>query len=351
MIANLRLQHFRSYADAAFEFSPEVNIIVGPNASGKTNLLEAVLVLSQGTSYRGRDSELIEFEQPWARLDARTMAGEERTVKLLNEPQPSKSYELGGKPYKRLSLQHTVPTVLFEPNHLRLLHGSPNGRRDYLDDLLEHTTATYAATRRNYQRILSQRNALLKRTKRPTSQELFVWNLRLSEFGAHVARERAALVEQINQQLTRRYRELSGMKNQVEIVYHPKFPLGSYETKMISKLEADLSLDVARGFTGAGPHRDDFHILIDGHDAAEAASRGETRTVVLALKVTELELVEQARDSRPILLLDDVFSELDGARRHALTDHLRSYQTFITTTDADIVSKNFTKSANVLPIG
>jgi DNA replication and repair protein RecF len=351
MIANLRLQHFRSYADAAFEFSPAVNIIVGPNASGKTNLLEAVLVLAQGNSYRGRDSELIAFGQPWARLDARTDSGEERTLKLVAEPVPSKSYELSGKAYKRLSLQHTLPVVLFEPNHLQLLHGSPGGRRDYLDDLLEHTVPTYGATRRNYQRVLSQRNALLKRGKRPTSEELFVWNLRLSEFGAHIARERAGLTGRINAQLKDRYRELSGLGNEVELVYHPKFGLGGYESKMIGKLEADLALDSARGFTGAGPHRDDFHILIDGHDAAEAASRGETRTLVLALKVIELELVEAARGSRPLLLLDDVFSELDGARRHALTDHLKSHQTFITTTDADIVSKNFALAATIIPIG
>jgi DNA replication and repair protein RecF len=351
MIANLRLQHFRSYSDAAFEFSPEVNIIVGPNASGKTNLLEAVLVLSQGASYRGRDNELIEFEQPWARLDARTSGGEERTVKLIAEPVPSKSYELGGKPYKRLSLQHTLPVVLFEPNHLQLLHGSPAQRRDYLDDLLEHTVTAYGTIRRNYQRVLAQRNALLKRGQRPTSEELFVWNLRLSEFGAHIARERAGLVDRINGQLATRYGELSGRDNGIELLYHPKFPLGAYESKMIGRLESDLQLDIARGFSGAGPHRDDFHITIDGHDAAEAASRGETRTLVLALKVIELELVEQARGSQPILLLDDVFSELDGGRRHALTDHLRVYQTFITTTDADIVSKNFTDAATIIPIG
>lgn len=351
MIANLRLQHFRSYPDAAYEFSPEVNIIVGPNASGKTNLLEAVLVLAQGSSYRGSDSELIEFDQPWARLDARTTDGEDRTVKLLAEPQPAKTYELDGKVFKRLSLQHSLPIVLFEPNHLRLLHGSPSGRRDYLDDLLEHTVAAYGTMRRNYQRVLAQRNALLKRQKRPTNEELFVWNLRLSEFGAHVARERASLINKINAQLPGRYRELSGRTNDVRVVYHPKFPLASYESKMIGKLEADLQLDIARGFSGAGPHRDDFHVLIDGHMAAEAASRGETRTMVLALKVIELELMEQIRGVRPILLLDDVFSELDGARRHALTDHLRGHQTFITTTDADIVSKNFTDAATIIAIG
>jgi DNA replication and repair protein RecF len=351
MIANLRLQHFRSYDDAAFEFSPGVNIIVGPNASGKTNLLEAVLVVSQGSSYRGKDLELIAFEQPWGRLDARTTDGEDRTVKIVAEPQPSKNYELGGKPYKRLSLQHTLPVVLFEPNHLQLLGGSPERRRNYLDELLEHTVANYGATIRNYRRILSQRNTLLKRAKRPTNEELFVWNLRLSEFGAHIARARAELAVSIDSQLAERYKQLSGRAPKANLLYETRFPLKSYESKMISKLESDLSLDIARGFTGAGPHRDDFHILLDGHEASEAASRGETRTLVLALKVIELDLLEKARGTQPLLLLDDVFSELDGARRHALTDHLAVYQTFITTTDADIVSKHFTDASTIIPLG
>src|SRR6476469_4818869 len=137
MIANLRLQNFRSYTDETFEFSPSVNIVVGPNASGKTNLLEAVLVVARGSSYRAKDSELVSFGKDWARLDALVNDEDTRVIKLMSEPMPSKSYELSGKPYKRLSLAHSMPIVLFEPNNLQLLHGSPDGRRNYLDELLE----------------------------------------------------------------------------------------------------------------------------------------------------------------------------------------------------------------------
>jgi DNA replication and repair protein RecF len=119
---------------------------------------------------------------------------------------------------------------------------------------------------------------------------------------------------------------------------------------MLKKLEGNVAVDCLRGFTTAGPHREDFRVLFDGREAAETASRGETRTLVLALKTIELELLEESRGMQPLLLLDDVFSELDGARRHALTDHLKRYQTFITTTDADIVSKNFTENANIIPL-
>jgi DNA replication and repair protein RecF len=350
MIANLRLQNFRSYKDETFEFSPAVNIIVGPNASGKTNLLEAVLVLALGGSYRAKDPELVAFGKPWARLDA-LVDDETRVVKLVNEPLPSKSYELGSKSYKRLTLAHSLPTVLFEPNNLQLLHGNPEGRRNYLDELLEQQVADYGAARRRYRRTLAQRNALLKRVRRPTNEELFPWNLRLSEFGAILARRRSELAAAINAKLDDTYKELSTRKTAVELVYDPQFPIASYESHMLKKLEHSLVVDVLRGFTAAGPHREDFRVLFDGHEAEEAASRGETRTLVLALKIIELELLEAVRGIQPLLLLDDVFSELDGARRHALTDHLKRYQTFITTTDADIVSKNFTESANIIPLG
>ena len=350
MIANLRLQNFRSYLDDAFEFSPGVNIIVGPNASGKTNLLEAILVLARGSSYRAKDTELVAFGKPWARLDALIDDKEPRIIKLVNEPVPSKDYELNGKPFKRLTLAHSLPVVLFEPNNLQLLHGSPDQRRNYLDELLEQQVANYASARRNYRRILAQRNALLKRAKKPTNEELFPWNLRLSEFGAHIARLRAGLATSINETLGDKYKELATRKTATELRYNPQFPLERYETHMLKKLETNLAVDALRGFTTAGPHREDFQVTFDGREATETASRGETRTLILTLKSIELELLESARGIRPILLLDDVFSELDGARRHALTDHLKTYQTFITTTDADIVSKNFTKKAMIIPI-
>jgi DNA replication and repair protein RecF len=350
MIANLRLQNFRSYKDDTFEFSPAVNIVVGPNASGKTNLLEAVLVLAHGGSYRAKDMDLVGFGKPWARLDAMVENEDTRVIKLVNEPAPGKSYELSGKPYKRLSLAHSLPVVLFEPNNLQLLHGSPEARRNYLDELLEQQVADYGAARRNYRRILAQRNALLKRGKKPTNEELFAWNLRLSEFGALLARKRSELAKTVNGRLDAKYKELSTRKTKTELLYDTQFPVDNYESHMLKKLESSLAVDLLRGFTAAGPHREDFRVLFDGREAEETASRGETRTLVLALKIIELELLEEVRGIQPLLLLDDVFSELDGARRHALTDHLKNYQTFITTTDADIVSKHFADNANIIPL-
>jgi DNA replication and repair protein RecF len=350
MITDLRLQHLRSYKDSSFELSPGVNIIVGPNASGKTNLLEAILVLARGSSYRVKDTELIQFDQPWARIDANTKNTGLRTVKLFSDEIPNKIYELEGKTYKRLSLVQSLPVVLFEPNHLQLLSGGPERRRDYLDDLLEQTTAGYGTTRRQYRRALAQRNALLKQPSASKATAIFPWNIRLSQLAGQIVRARSDLTEQINKDITKLYKELSKTKTKVRIEYQHRWAPEHYETRLLKELETSLETDIQRGFTSAGPHREDLAVLFDEHPAQETASRGEARTTILALKIIELKIIEATRDATPLLLLDDVFSELDGKRRHALTDYLAPYQTFITTTDADLVIKNFTQKCHIIAL-
>lgn len=348
MLSDLRLQHFRSYNDTSFELDQGVNIIVGPNASGKTNLLEAILVLSRGGSYRVKDTELIQFEKPWARLDANIAGGAKRTVKLFSDQTPNKLFTINNKEYRRLPSAQTLPVVLFEPNHLQLLAGSPERRRDYLDDLLEQTTAKYGTLRRQYKRALAQRNTLLKNT--PKKDEMFVWDVRLSQLAGQIVRYRTQTTKNVNEKITNLYKELSLAKNKVTIEYQNRWQPEQYETKLLKELEISFETDVLRGFTTLGPHREDLVVFFDGHPAQETASRGETRTAILALKVIELLFIEDARDTTPLLLLDDVFSELDGKRRHALTSYLEKYQTFITTTDADLVVKNFTQNCNVIAL-
>lgn len=349
-ITSLRLQHFRSYRDGSFEFDPQVNIVVGPNASGKTNLLEAILVMARGSSYRAKDVELIGFDAPWARIDAQLATGNERTVKLTREPAPSKSYELDGKAYQRLTLGHTLPAVLFEPNHLLLLSGGPEQRRTYLDDLLEQIKPGYGSIRRQYRRTLAQRNALLKRAAGDIAAQIFPWNVRLSQLAGQIVRARTELTGNIQAMLPGLYTDLSHARTKVGLDYKPQGPVESYESFLVGKLEESAELDRLRGFTAAGPHREDVVVSFDGHPAQESASRGEARTAILALKLCELKLLEDARETTPLLLLDDVFSELDGKRRHALTDHLSEYQAFITTTDADLVLQHFTIAAKITPL-
>ncbi len=350
MITDLRLQHFRSFNDSSFELSPSVNIIVGPNASGKTNLLEAVLVLSRGSSYRAKDNELIQFTKPWARLDAHCNNNSRRTVKITSEPTPAKQYEIDGKLLKRLNVNSSLPVVLFEPNHLQLFSGGPERRREYLDDLLEQTTPSYGSTRRQYKRTLAQRNRLLKQPSRVSQAQIFPWDVRLSQLAGQIVRARTKLTERTNAEITPLYKQIAKTKTEVTINYTNKWQPDNYETQLLKKLETSRPDDQLRGFTTNGPHREDLLINFDGHPAQDTASRGEMRTAVLALKIIELKIIEEVRETTPLLLLDDVFSELDGKRRHALTDYLAPYQTFITTTDADLVTQHFTDNYNVIAL-
>ncbi len=351
MFSDIRLQRFRSYRDESFEFEPGVNIIVGPNASGKTNLLEAILVAGRGSSFRAKDSELMAHGAPWGRIDAHGPQ-QNRTVKLLPQDNNTikKEFVINDQKFLRLSMQKTMPVVLFEPNHLLLLAGSPELRREYMDSLAEQLVPGYAKARRDYRRILAQRNALLKHNQNPERQ-LFAWNVRLSELGAHVATERQALISRIDERLHSLYYDLArSQKTTVSIAYQSACDLSQYSSSLLQLLEKRQATDIERGFTSVGPHRDDISITFNGRDAAEVASRGETRTALLVLKILELDFVEHARQAKPLLLLDDVFSELDGARRHVLTEVIAGYQCFITTTDADVVVQHFMGNCHIIPL-
>jgi DNA replication and repair protein RecF len=349
MISSIRLQHYRSYSDASFEFEPGVNIVVGPNASGKTNLLEAVMVLARGGSYRARDLELIRFGKPWARLESNFVT-HERVVKLQAEDQPPKTFEIDSKPYRRLSFERTVPIVYFEPNHLQLLTRGPDQRRDYFDELLERSQPGFKTLSNSYKRTLAQRNALLKYGRTRAAEQLFAWDVRLSELGSQIAAARNELAEQINHGLSKTYSQIAKHKSAADLKYVGQFPAGSYASRMLHKLQTTVNLDLERGFTGSGPHREDFILYLNGQPASQSASRGETRSLLLALKIFELGLIEEARGQKPIFLLDDVFSELDGSRRKALVGRLKNYQTIITTTDAEAVLEYFSEKNNLIPL-
>lgn len=350
MITYARLQNFRSYRDGSFEFDPGVNIIVGPNASGKTTILEAILVTTIGKSFKAPDKELLQANATWGRVEVGATE-ETRIIKIAyNGVRTNKTFEIEGKEYKRLPREKTIPTVLFEPNHLLLFHGSPELRRTFLDDLICQTTPGYITVLNQYKRVLAQRNALLKQPGTPSADQLFVWNLRLSELGGKIVSERQELIKKFNEHISTLYSEISGTKTTIQLSYYSSINQESYETSLLRMLEQNTEKDSLVGFTGHGPHREDLRLYINSHDASEVASRGEVRTMVLALKMLEAKFIEAARAMRPILLFDDVFSELDGKRRQALVAFLKPYQSLITTTDADVVIEHFTKSARIIPL-
>ncbi|MEK7603446.1 MAG: DNA replication/repair protein RecF [Patescibacteria group bacterium] len=349
MIQSIRLQNFRSYEDMSFEFSDGVNIIVGPNTSGKTNLLEAILVISRGSSYRANDADLIKHKSKWARLDA--WVPKHRMIKLqtnLNK-QVEKLYEFEGKKSKKINTENSIPYVLFEPNNLLAISTTPSERREFIDNMLIQTDNNFADVKKRYTRVLLQRNALLKKPK-ILEDEMFVWNIRLAEFGGIIAEARHQLIEKLHQDISYLYSEFAGNKNKVHLDYLVPIGRQAYAGAFLKALENRLKTDQQRGFTSVGPHREDIIIKLNNNDVQLSASRGETRTLLLALKVAEAKLVFQLNGQKPLLLLDDVFSELDGARRQALTHALKDHQVFITTTDADVVVQHFTNDCTIIPL-
>lgn len=350
MITYVRLQQLRSYIDGSFELDPGVNIIVGPNASGKTTIIEAVLVALRGKSFKGSDRELLKTDTDWARIDIGTVSTP-RTVKLtLDNDKVAKTFEIEGREYKRLSQNTSIPSVLFEPNHLSLFHGSPETRRNFLDDLISQITPGYTTVLAHYKRVVAQRNALLKQSGNHSKDQIFVWNLRMSELSGKIVAERQALINQFNNRISELYSEISGTKTHIALSYNTPINIESYETSLLKALERNMDKDSMLGFTSRGPHREDVRVCINSKEASEVASRGEVRTMVLALKMLEAEFLESARNKRPILLFDDVFSELDGKRRQALVAFLKPYQSLITTTDADVVIEHFTSQTKLLAL-
>lgn len=356
MISSLRLQNFRSYKDASFEFSEGVNIIIGPNASGKTNILEGLVYVCTGAAFRALDKENIRNKAAWARLDGVTSHNQTRVVKLTRDGEVTKKeFIIDDDTKKRLPLTDTIPLVLFEPDDLQQLTTSPERRRNFVDAILGQVDAEFRRAAREYSRVLAQRNRLLKNGRAQAQDSIFAWNIRLSELGGQIVAKRLTLLNQLNKGLGESYSQLASKKHRVLLAYKTNqqtvLPQTQYASQMLKHLELSLESDLQRGFTTVGPHRDDIEITINSAPIYHYASRGETRTTLLALKIQETKLIETARQQKPLLMLDDVFSELDGARRTALTNFIKEYQSFITTTDADVLQRKFIQDNNTILTG
>ncbi|HVI68833.1 MAG TPA: DNA replication/repair protein RecF [Magnetospirillaceae bacterium] len=347
----LELHHFRSYTEHTTTFEPGVNVIVGPNGSGKTNLLEALYVLSHGTSFRGIDRDMVSHGNDWFRLQA-VYNGLERTLtcKLESPSVVDKQFTLDGVKRARLSHTQRVPVVLFEPEHLRLLRDAPSQRRDYLDTLLIKLQTDYSWLKHQFERVLLQRNNVLKRRLPPDvrDDQLFAWDISFADLAEQIASRRRELVTLIDTRMSAVYSKIAQAQHAVQVRYEQKIFGEDYRATLLAALQATVQHDSDRGFTTVGPHRDELVVLLDGVPALAAASRGEMRSLLLALKIIELELVAEQSETTPLLLLDDVFSELDTSRRRALASLAQDYQTLITTTDADAVVGHFLDGYHVI---
>lgn len=327
----ITLYNFRSYNERTFLFSPDVTLITGKNGVGKTNVLEAIYVLFQGKSFRDSDEQLLRHTANWWKVDA-GFDSMKREVRYQPGQTHAKHLYIDGTDKGRFTYKHQLPVVLFEPDHLLLLHGSPSLRRAYLDNLLINLIPVYRTTLAKYERALLQRNNLLKKggTRAVLKDAVFVWDIALAEYGAALQAARRQLITALNDRLSGYYSALAASPHSLVVDYKP---VGEHTAHGLARqLARSFEKDTVRGFTSVGPHRDGIDFILNGKSAKTTASRGEVRTIVLALKYTELQLLSEDAPHSPIFLLDDVFSELDTVRQKTLMAHTEGIQKIITTT-------------------
>lgn len=345
-ISQLSVQHIRTHSRYVLDLSPHVTLITGKNGSGKTSLIEAIYIALQGTSFKSSDSDVLQYEQPWWRIDVAFDDETNRVVKFdPSKASGKKQFIIDQKTAYRLTPRYKYPVVLFEPDDLRLLHGSPTRRRQFIDTFISQLEPLYGTTLRKYDRALKQRNNLLKRHD-TTQDELFVWNVALSEYGAEIIEQRVRFIEHINNHLDDRYNLIANSTDYVSVHYSHTL-VGSVKQKLLNELHASVERDKHLGYTSIGPHRHDVIFKFNDSLALSVASRGEVRSIVLALKFIEVDIIEQLTAKKPIILLDDVFSELDESRQVALMTTVKDCQMIIATTNHHAVASDDTPIRHV----
>lgn len=327
IIKSLSVENVRTHKAFRHDLSPNVTLITGQNGSGKTTLLEAIMVALRGKSFRGTDKELLRQGGEWWRIDIE-LSEQSRVIKFNPAtPTKRKQFVIDDKTTARLPVAAAYPTVLFEPDDLRLLNGSPSRRRQFIDRFAGQLNPGYSRILHRYERALLQRNKLLKTGSSPTS--LFAWNVSLSEYGAQIIDARVRLIEQLNLGLQATYDTIAQSKDVVSIHYSHTL-IDNTQQKLLRELEQQYERDRIVGSTSVGPHRHDVLVDFNGSSAASVASRGEVRTVVLALKFLEVDIIQQLVGQPPVVLLDDVFSELDETRQTHLATKFKDHQIIMT---------------------
>ncbi|MDE0132612.1 MAG: DNA replication and repair protein RecF [bacterium] len=344
-LAWLALAGFRSYPELRWTPSPGVNLVVGGNGVGKTNLLEAVGMIFTGASFRGApDQALVAVGRDTAAVRGGTDDAAPHTIELVVHRTERRRLLLNGSRPARVSeLAGAGRVLVFIPEHLELVKGGPAQRRNWLDETAGLLWPLARADQAEYQKTLRHRNAFLKTGDREDRVTLEVWDHRLAISGARVMAARARAIHQVANPVARAVSAIAGMSEQMSIDYRsdwggrldPTVATAEWERCLQSALEGRRNRDFLVGSTTVGPHRDEPILTLNHQDARLYASQGEQRTLALALRLGVFGAVEEAAGSRPILVLDDVFSELDRDRAEALVEWLPATQTFISAVEEE----------------
>lgn len=323
IIRQVSLMNFRSHEQFLLACKPHTTVITGENGCGKTSILEAVYEAMQGKSFRAVDREILRRGAEFYRVELEYEDGR-RTVAVYDGMK--KEFLAEDKKSRRLPKKVKYPIVLFEPDDLHLVGASPTTRRTYFDRVFGQLSEEYATALSRYNKALKQRNELLKNPE-VRAEDLFAWDVMLAKYGVTVAEERKKLVGMVNGRLTEVYRTIAENGDEVELKYRSE--VGA-ESAFLARLTESFQRDSLLGYTSYGTHRDSYDFMFNGVLADGSASRGEVRSSVLALKFIEAEMVLEITGKRPVVLLDDVFSELDETRQKCLVKNFQENQVILT---------------------
>ena len=328
IIKSITLTNFRNHSQYHLDCKPDTTLILGENGCGKTSILEAIYILTRGKSFRATDPDIVKREEPFYRIELEYNNGETR---VATYDQDKKTFVCFDKKSRRLPMKAKYPVVLFQPSDLNLISGSPSRHRDYFDHIFSEFSEEYATNLSKYEKALRQRNELLK-SDHLSKDALFSWNLLLARYGSNLYKMRKNFITLINKNLNPIYYSIAENHDLVFLKHKTELE-NITEASYLKILEQNFEKDSYLGHTSFGVHRDDFEFIFNDTPADGSASRGETRSIILALKFVEAKIIEEKLNEKPIILLDDVFSELDNTRRKCLVNNFKDHQVIITSVE------------------
>ena len=353
IIKSLKLKNYRNYSKADIEFDPNINLLVGNNGIGKTNILEAVHLLSSTKSFRSRyDSDLINYAKESALVQAKIGSEDEKDVDEIqiqirrtdrSDKTSSKKVQINNVARSLSKFTHHLKTVLFSPEDIDVITGSPSQRRKYLDLVLFQADSRYKKYSTDYVKAIRRRNKILELIfETQTGQDqLPYWNSKILELGEYIQQKRGELIDQFNIFFNSSENPYSKYSSDIKIEYSQNV----IDTKRLNQYKEK---EIMARKTLVGPHRDDFTLLLKNRDMAQFASRGEQRTAMFMMKLAEFHYIYSILGVKPVLLLDDIFSELDTNHKEAIISFIKNQQTIITTSSvAELPEIHISKTINL----
>lgn len=354
MLKHLELTNFRNYDHYSLDLA-KTTFLVGPNGIGKTNLLEAIYLLSTGRSWRtNRDVEVIKWGKDFSKIITKKQNEDTLELEMVIQRQPTperprqKLIKINSIKKKLADLLGRMPTVLFSPEEMQIISGPPVLRRRFLDILLCQIDKKYTLALFDLSKIIQGRNKLLFFLKQGRSKinELAFWDEKLITLGSFIIKKRQKTLEALNLDLPAIYQEIAGTGEKLTLKYQPTVMPDNFK----ETIESMRQREIEQSATLIGPHRDDLIFLLENKEITTFGSRGEYRSAVLAAKMAEVEFLAKEKEERPTLLLDDIFSELDKNRREHLEKIVLRQQTIITTTDLDHIEKGLRVKGKIVDL-